>query len=392
MNNKERFVRLTAVLTATAMISSISLVGCDNIHATDPTTTPSISGEVTPGITPTENPTVTPTKAPTLRPTIEATPTPSTTSTTKPTTEATTTPTTKPTTEATTPTTRPTTEATTTPTTRPTTEAPTPTPTSSELEGVLAERLQFTKDLLYFYDKTIQDSNTAFDAIDKYITRQQIINYGKGGEYLVKTGDVVKFKDGNPAIGLINCKDSVITSFKKAIKMMESYDANYLKEITSNGTKAFMINQISGGNDRFTFNKYGGIALNPTDFTLSRSDISGFLNWSVFVESFGIKMYQLGGDYENYVGYMKESLASDCWWNLYCKNNQTYCKEMSYGDYIALKYVYGEYYNISFKDQKIQDLLNNIRTQNLVKSFGGTWAEITQNIPSRPDWNLGDIK
>lgn len=302
--------------------------------------------------------------------------------------------TTSTTTETTTPTTKPTTEATTTPTTTSTTETTTP-PTSSELEGVLTERLQFTEDLLNLYDKSSKEYAPASNKIKDFIDREQIINYGKGGEYLVRAGDIVEFENGTPAVALINCPNNVISGFKKAINIMESYDSNYLKTLTDNGLKAFMPYYFDSnfGDNAFTFNKFGLITWNITNNFLAKNDLSPYLKRTIQLESLGIKILKLGGEYENYNGFLKQQLSSDCWWNLYKKNNQTFCRDMSYSSYIFCKTYYNDQYSpVTFKDQKIQDLLNNIRTKNLVMPFGGTWTEITQNIPSRPDWNEGDIQ
>jgi len=95
----------------------------------------------------------------------------------------------------------------------------------------------------------------------------------------------------------------------------------------------------------------------------------------------------LGGDYAKYDGFLKQLLASDCWWNLYKKTGSSYCQEKSRGDYVfALTFYNKMYAPVTFKDKKIQDLLKNVRTKGLAKPFGGSWTEIAASIKDRPAW------
>lgn len=99
----------------------------------------------------------------------------------------------------------------------------------------------------------------------------------------------------------------------------------------------------------------------------------------------------MGGDYAKYVGFVKQQLSSDCWWNLYKKNGEEFCRDMSYSSYIFCKTYYNEFYKpVNFKDEKIQDLIKSARKS--VSLFGGTEAEISASIVDRPNWNLGDIE
>jgi hypothetical protein len=98
-------------------------------------------------------------------------------------------------------------------------------------------------------------------------------------------------------------------------------------------------------------------------------------------------MLNLGGDYSRYIGFMKEQLSSDCWWNLYKKTGNDLCYDMSHASYMVTQILYNPAYSpVTFKDEKIQNLLKNIRDKNLTSSFGGSWSEITTNIADRPDW------
>ena len=268
-----------------------------------------------------------------------------------------------------------------------------PTPTiPPELVGVPPERLQFVKDLLNLYDHSVSSDNTAFDKVDDYITREQIVEYGRTGDFSkVKDFSIISHKDGTPAIALINCKDNVVSSFKTAIKEMEVYDPNYLKVLTSNGMRAFMVNRFAENmGNVFTFNKSGLIVWNldiNKDFSVNN------LKRPLETESFGIKMYQLGGDYAKYVGFMKEQLSSDCWWYIFKRTGDAVAESGSRSSYIITKTLYNPYYApITFKDEKIQDLLKSVRDNNLATPFGGTWAEISASIVDRPDWELSDAQ
>ncbi len=257
-----------------------------------------------------------------------------------------------------------------------------PTISSNELEGVAAERLEFTKVMLNLYDGSVND-HVAFSKIKNFVTRQQIINYGKTGEGL----SVVKYDNGTPAVALINCNDNITNIFNSMISQMKSYDSNYLKKLTSNGMVAFMVNRYEPNwGNTFTFNRNG-----LTVWNLASEEVNtvtpGKLKRTVETEAFGIKMYSLGGDYANYIGFMKELLSSDCWWNLWKKTGDQYCYDMSQSSYMISKITYGPAYApVTLQDEKIQNLLKNIRDKNLATSFGGSWSEISVNIVDRPDW------
>jgi len=191
------------------------------------------------------------------------------------------------------------------------------------------------------------------------------------------------------ALAVINF-NSVLTGYlNTCVSDMKKYDANYLKEITANGAVAIMADgQGTGG---FTYNKYGLI-----DWRLSSANYNNVnaldLEQGILVESLGIRMENLGGDYLKYEGFLKEGLASDCWWNLYKKNGIYICKALSFDNYVFAKEFYGDFYApMTFKDKKIQALLNKIRNGfGSVKSFGGPWSQIVENIKSRPDWTSAD--
>ena len=334
-------------IAASVLIASLTFggVGCQDINATKPTTTitePSVPSETTP--------------------------------TTRPTTEATTTPTTKPTIE--------------------TTPTPTTTETKSELDGIPAERLQFVEDLIKIHENSLLTStHKAFNKVDDYITREQIIKYGKTGEYNnIENFSIINHKDGSPAIAMINCQENVVSSFKKAIKEMEAYDPNYLKILTNNGMRTFTINRYGENyGSTYTFNKEGQFIWNATKEKLAEKDLSYALKNKVLVESYGIKFLNLGGEYALHVGTYKEGLSSLCWWNLYQNIKQKYCLSMSYEDYIMAKDFYGGEYKIDFNSATVQSHFDKIFNEGLVDFFGGTAQEINENRKTMPDWNLGDL-
>jgi hypothetical protein len=254
--------------------------------------------------------------------------------------------------------------------------AATATTTAAELLGVAPDRLVFIKKVLNLWDKS--------KMVEKAVSRKTIINYGKTGEGL----QVVNYDNGTPALAVINF-NSVLTGYlNTCVSDMKKYDANYLKEITANGAVAIMADgQGTGG---FTYNKYGLI-----DWRLSSANYNNVnaldLEQGILVESLGIRMENLGGDYLKYEGFLKEGLASDCWWNLYKKNGSYICKGSSFHHYLMAKEGYGDFYApVTFKDKKIQDLLKNVRSKNLASAFGGTWSEISASIVDRPDWKSGD--
>lgn len=272
----------------------------------------------------------------------------------------------------------------------------TETNTNSELKDVAPERLEFTKDLLNLYDESVtkiakpKEFETAFNKIKDFISRDQIIEYGKTGE----TGEnlsIVKHKDGSPAMALINCNDNVTNVFNEMLSEMSMYDPDYLDKMTDNGTVAFMVNRYDiNASNNFTFNKSGLIVWNLKP---ERSEVVGSyaLKRTVETECFGNKILNLGGDYAKYAGFIKEQLSSDCWWNLYKKTGDEFCRDMSYSSYVFCKNYYNEFYApANFQDKKIQDLINEARK--LVSLFGGTEAEISASIIDRPDWNYGDIE
>ncbi len=269
-------------------------------------------------------------------------------------------------------------------TTRPTTEKPTTTRPETttkkpdQLEGVAPERLEFTKDMLNLYEKSSADRSSTFNKIKNFVTKDQIINYGKTGSGL----SVIEYGNGTPAFALINCNAGVTNAVNTMVSEMSNYDSNYLRAITNNGVVALMDNGMSGGN--FNFNKEGLISW----FRDSDDEIgSAQLKRPVLTESFGIKMLNLGGDYAKYIGFMKEQLASDCWWNLYKKNGDNFCNDMSQSTYMITKIMYNPIYApVDFRDKEIQDLLKSVRNNNKAASFGGSWPQISANLSSRPDW------
>jgi len=246
----------------------------------------------------------------------------------------------------------------------------------SELEGVAPQRLAFTKKMLnvWSHDYTVES----------FINRKQIINWGKTGKGL----QVIDYENGTPALALINFDKTTTGYFNDCLSDMKKYDVNYLKEITANGAVAVMID--GNGDGSFTYNKYGLI-----DWMLSKENYNNvnkiYLEQGILVESFGVRMENLGGDYSKYEGFLKEALASDCWWNLWKKTGSSVCKENSFDHYICAKEFYGDIYSpVKFKDKKIQDLLKNVRSKNLASAFGGSWSQITASIKDRPDWKSGD--
>ncbi|MDD2482859.1 MAG: hypothetical protein PHE32_03465 [Candidatus Shapirobacteria bacterium] len=286
------------------------------------------------------------------------------------------------------------------------TEAPTPTPeptptpttteTKSELDGIPAERLQFTKDLLKIYENSLSSNEDEFNKVDDYLTREQIIEYGKTGEYSnIENFSIISHKDGSPAIAMINCQDNVVSGFKKAIKEMEVYDSNYLKLLTDNGMRSFIINRFNEKSGFvYTYNEEGQFVWNLSKEGL-KSEIpymNTLLGGPLYIESVGIKMLNLGGEFAKYPGYFKEGLSAYCWWNLYCKNGQQFCKEMAHAGYIGAKVRYGEKYSQPFRSETIQVSFEKIFKEGLVDFFGGTADEINKNRKSMPDWNPGDLK
>ena len=126
--------------------------------------------------------------------------------------------------------------------------------------------------------------------------------------------------------------------------------------------------------------------------SLAKNDLSHALKNKVLVESYGIKFLNLSGEYAQHVGYYKEGLPAYCFWNLYCKNGQPFCKAMAYGDYLGAKVRYGEEYSpVDFNSETIQKSFEMIFNQGLVDFFGGTANEINENRKSMPDWNRGDL-
>ena len=337
-------------IAASVLIASLTFggVGCQDINATKPTTTitePSVPSETTP--------------------------------TTRPTTEATTTPTTKPTIE--------------------TTPTPTTTETKSELDGIPAERLQFVEDLIKIHENSLLTStHKAFNKVDDYITREQIINYGKTGEYGdIENFSIINYKDGKPAIAMINCQENVVSGFKKAIKLMERYDPNFLKIITDNGMRSFIVNRFD---DKigfvYTFNKEGQFVWNISKEGLKTEVpyMDTLLRESLYTESIGIKMLNLGVEYTEHIGFYKQKLSAYSWWNEYCESNDKDCKNLSYSNYLFGKTFYGERYSpISINSEIIQNTVNKIFDENLIAFFGGTAEEINKNRKTMPDWNLGDL-
>jgi hypothetical protein len=255
------------------------------------------------------------------------------------------------------------------------------TTTADELLGVAPARMAFTLKMLNLYANT----DGTINVVNKYITRKQIIEYGKTGKGLT----VVNHEDGTPAIALINCNSDYVTSFNRAIESMKTADSNYINILTGNGVVAFMTYKFDkkDASEYFTYKKEGIIIQNINKVKSVGGDHSGDLMHSVVVESFGIKMENLGGDYWKYEGFLKQLLASDCWWNLYKKTGSSYCQMQSRSGYMyALTFYNKLYAPVTFKDKKIQDLLKNVRTKGLALPFGGTWSEIAASIKDRPDW------
>ena len=276
----------------------------------------------------------------------------------------------------------------------------TETTTNPDLKDVAPERLEFTKDFLNLYDESIREVitqpefKTAFNKIEDFISRDQVIKYGETGE----TGNnfsIVKYKDGSPAVALINCNDKITGCFKTTINEMNKHDPNFLKKITGNGMVAFMVNRFDENQgDNFTFNENGLIVWNITPEHTNMVVGSGGLERPIITESFGIKALNLGGDYTKYFGFIKEQLSSAYWWNLYKKTGNKEYESYSYSSYIFCKTYYNQVYApTDFRDKEIQDLINNIMDQNLIIPFGDeNWDKIKESIVDRPDWNLGDIK
>ena len=271
-----------------------------------------------------------------------------------------------------------------------------PTPTiQSELVGVPAERLQFVKDLLKIYVDSLMTSNSAFDKVDDYITREQIINYGKTGAYEdIENFAIIMHKDGTPAIAMINCQDNVVSGLKEAIKKMEGYDSNFLKILTDNGMVTFIPNRFNENEGfTYTFNKQGQFVWNISEEGLKTEVpyMDTLLGSPLYVESVGIKMYSLGGEYVSHIGYYKDGLAAYCWWNLYQKNKDKFSEDMAYSCYLVAKNLYGERYSpLTFNSDTIQNTIDKVFDKNLIAFFGGTADEINKNRESMPDWNPGD--
>lgn len=257
----------------------------------------------------------------------------------------------------------------------------TETTTNPDLKDVAPERLEFTKDLLNLYDESVtkiatpKEFETAFNKIKDFISRNQIIEYGKSGE----TGEnllIVKHKDGNPAVALINCADNVVNSFDGMIEEMNQYDSNFLEKMTENGLVAFMVNRFdeNRGNS-FTFNESGLVVFNL------KPDFVDLINYKVLLDAvvtevFGIKCLNLGGDYAKYSGYMKQQLAADFLEHLYEKTGNEYFKISAIGSYFIGKNYYGNYYSpVTLEDEKIQKLIKDVR--NLIEPIGAdSWNEI----------------
>ena len=123
------------------------------------------------------------------------------------------------------------------------------------------------RDLLKIYENSLLSStHKAFNKVDDYLTREQIINYGKTGEYEdIENFAIIMHKDGTPAIAMINCQENVVSSFKKGIEEMEAYDPNYLKILTNNGMRTFTVNRYNENyGSTYTFNKEGQFIWNAT--------------------------------------------------------------------------------------------------------------------------------
>ncbi len=257
----------------------------------------------------------------------------------------------------------------------------TTTKNNPELEGVAPERLEFTKDLLNLYDKSITEVvtkkgfETAFNKIKDFINRDQIIEYGKTGE----TGEnlsMVKYKDGSPAVALVNCNDKVASAFEGMVKEISQYDSNFLKKLTENGMVAFMINRFDNNRgDTFTFNKSGLVVYN------ARPEMVDLINYKVLeraipTEVFGIKCFNLGGDYGKYSGFIKQQLASDCLEKLYEKSGKDYFKVFAIDIYFIGKDYYGGIYSpVKLEDEEIQKLIKGAR--DLMEPIGAdSWSEI----------------
>ena len=213
-----------------------------------------------------------------------------------------------------------------------TTSISTETTTNPDLKDVAPDKLEFTKDFLNLYDESSVDYSSgdykgAFDKIKDFISREQIIEYGKTGE----TGEnlsIVKHKDGSPAVALINCNDNVTRFFNGTIDGSIEYDPDFLGKMTQNGMVAFMVNRFNNTkSSSFTFNEHGLIVWN---LDLEKSNMivgSNGLEKQIETESFGIRSLQLGGDYTKYAGFIKEQLSSACWWNLYKETGNEKYKE-----------------------------------------------------------------
>jgi len=255
------------------------------------------------------------------------------------------------------------------------------TTTADELLGVAPQRLEFTKKMLNLFSKT----DGSINVVNKYITRKQIIEYGKTGKGLT----VVNHENGTPAIALINCNSDYVDSFGWAIESMKGYDSNYINELTGNGVVAFMTYRFDKSTTakNFTYKKEGIIIQNLDKGKSQGLDYSGGLMSPILVESFGIRMENLGGDYWKYEGLFKQVLAAYCWWNLFVKTGSSYCQAQAHGEYMmAFNYYNKVYAPVTIKSKKIQDGLNTIMTKGLAQHFGGPWSEIKANSKSMPKW------
>jgi len=255
------------------------------------------------------------------------------------------------------------------------------TTTADELLGVAPARMAFTLKMLNLYANT----DGSINVVNKYITRKQIIEYGKTGKGLT----VVNHENGTPAIALINCNSDYVNSFGWAIESMTGYDSNYINELTGNGVVAFMTYRFDKSNPSgyFTYKKEGIIIKDIDKGKAQGIDYSGGLMSSILTESFGIRMENLGGDYAKYGGLYKQLLSAYCWWNLSVKTGSSYCQAQAHGEYMmAFDYYNKLYAPVNIKTKKIQDGLNTIMTKGLAQHFGGPWSEIKANSKSMPKW------
>lgn len=338
-------------IAASVLIASLTFggAGCQDINATKPTTTVT---ETTPSST-----------TPTTETTIETTPT--TTETTKPTTETTTAPTT----------TKPTIE--TTPSLTP--EEVLLVKYDQELKECKPELKSFCAHLLNIYDVSSKDSETLFNNITKYTSRQEIIKYGETGKGLQTV------EDEYGKLALFGWSEKSVSIVESSINRLKQVDESVLKVLNDNGTYAFMLGQSNTWPDRtYGFTKEGLTCWNSNN---ERAEQGTKYWWGskLIIENIGTAMINLGGEYDKIKGFMKEIVAGDEF--LFVSENKAESskdmvnyKETSDGCY---RWAGDSYYNNvyaprKFDDKDVQELVKTIYDEKLISFFGGTPEEIAK--------------